>query len=58
MNLKILKNSIAAIETVTAFGVLAALAVKFQKWWIILFAILFIVIIAGVNKEGNDDKEE
>lgn len=58
MKLKILKNTIAAAETITAIGVLAGLAVKFQKWWIILFALAFIVIIAGVNKESNDDKKD
>lgn len=51
---------VAYLYNIFAVAVMAYLAVIFEKWWVILFALLFIhgVKITKTNVEDNEDDGE
>jgi len=57
------KDIILAIQNNLTMFLFAFLSVHFNKWWIMIIAILFVIFLtavynAGSNSEGNDDKKD
>ena len=46
----------AFLKSISALTIFAGMACYFHKWWLVLFAIFYLVFIENKNKECNDEQ--